>query len=103
MGTDIALIIILIALLVNNFLLTRYFLMPKEKESVPYGMRNGMEDVLARNTNSRIALQNLRDLVEVAEWNLEVESRLLGQIRNGEYDKEQPAASSKPPSDYRSE
>ena len=104
MGTDdIALIIILIALLVNNFLLTRYFLMRKKRESVPYATRNAMEDVLARNTNSRIALQNLRDLVEVAEWNLEVEGRLLGQIRSGEYDKDQPAAPRRPPSEYLSE
>jgi hypothetical protein len=70
-----------------------------ERESVPYALRNWSEDVLARNTNSRIAMQNLRDLVEVAQWNLEVETKLLGQIRNGEWDKDQPAASSRPPQD----
>ena len=74
-------------------------LKPERGNGVPYKTRNGMEDVSARATNAIVRLQNLRNDVEQALWDVEVVNRLAGQIRNGEYDKDQAAASKHPPGD----
>lgn len=55
----------------------------------PYWLRNGMEDVTALNVR---ALLKLKHELEDIEFALEAQNKLVGQIRNGEYRKEQPAS-----------
>lgn len=55
----------------------------------PYWLRNGMEDVTALNVRALLRLKAQLSEIEDA---LEIQNQLVGQIRNGEYRKEQPAA-----------
>lgn len=63
---------------------------PKPKRGVPYIFLNGVEDATAINIDSLIAI---RDFLIMVENRLNDQRLLLGQIRNGEYEKDQPAAS----------
>ena len=76
-----------------------------QKQDVPYWMRNGMEDVMAPNVDMRVMLQNMRVykenldyFLDRAELDLENQANMVGQIRGGTYDKDQPRAP-RPPSD----
>lgn len=60
----------------------------KKKESVPYWLRYGMEDVITPNV--RILLE-IQQFLTVIENELEIQRQLIGEIRNGQYDKNQPA------------
>ena len=70
-----------------------------EKENVPYALRNGLEDVLAPNADVRVMLQNLRAWKENYEYSLDRiellldnQANMVGQIRGGTYNKDQPAS-----------
>ena len=69
-----------------------------QKQDVPYWMRNGMEDVMAPNVDMRVMLQNMRVykenldyFLDRAELDLENQANMVGQIRGGTYNKDQPA------------
>ena len=69
------------------------------KKGVPYFWRNFVEDTTAPNIRTRESLEMLRMLNKNIEREIEdgieelnIQSTLLGQYRNGTYDKEQPAA-----------
>lgn len=95
----IALIVGFIAVIfVGGAFMYAYFvrrLSKREKGNVPYWLRNGMEDATAINIGNLIAV---RDFLMILENRINDARLLLGQIRNGEYDKEQPTASRRPPS-----
>jgi hypothetical protein len=70
-----------------------------EKENVPYWLRNWSEDVISPNVHMTVLLRSLKrqqedvlDFLDRAEWDLERQNRLIGQIRNGEYRKDQPGS-----------
>ena len=59
---------------------------------VPYSLRNGLEDVLAVNARMRILLEQTITIAQATLAASEAQAELLGQIRNGSYDKDQRAA-----------
>jgi len=59
---------------------------------VPYSLRNGLEDALAVNTRMRLILAQTITMAQAVLRESEAQAELLGQIRNGSYDKEQKAA-----------
>jgi hypothetical protein len=59
---------------------------------VPYSLRNGLEDVLAVNARMRLMLAETITIAQAALRESEAQAELLGQIRNGSYDPDQPAA-----------
>lgn len=61
----------------------------KEPESIPYWLRNAAEDAMVPNV--RILLE-IQQFLVILENELEVQRKLLGEIRNGQYRKDQPAA-----------
>jgi len=71
-------------------------------KGVPYFWRNFIEDTAVPNIRTRDRLEMLRKLVKMLEREiedgyeeLEIQSSLLEQYRNGTYDKDQPAAQRK--------
>ena len=68
------------------------------KKGVPYQFRNFIEDTMVPNIRTRESLEMLRMLnkkiareIEDGTEEMAIQQMLLGQIRNGTYDKEQPA------------
>ncbi len=69
-----------------------------QRKGVPYFWRNFVEDTIVPNIRTRDSLEMLRRLVkqieremEDAYEELEIQSALFDQYRNGTYHKEQPA------------
>jgi hypothetical protein len=58
--------------------------------SLPYWVRNGLEDLTVPNIRMRMMLEQVRAYVDNAERELKATSELMGDIRNGEYDQDQP-------------
>lgn len=76
------------------FMALRYAFKPKDdKPEIPYWFRNGMEDATAINIDTLMAI---RDFLMILENRINDERLLLGQIRTGEYDKDQRAAPRQP-------
>ena len=63
---------------------------------VPYSLRNGLEDVLAVNARMRLMLAETITIAQATLRASEAQAELLGQIRNGSYDPDQPAVSRLP-------
>ena len=59
----------------------------KTKTSVPYFMRNAMEDTATFNIRM---LLDIRDFLIILESEINQQRELIGQIRNGQYTKGQP-------------
>lgn len=69
--------------------LIQLFRKEEPKQSVPYLLRNGLEDTAAINIKMLLEIQSF---LTALENELEIQRNLIGQIRNGQYDKSQPAA-----------
>ena len=70
-----------------------------EKKGVPYFWRNFVEDTAVPNIRTRDHLEYLHKLLKMTEREIEdgleelnIQSQLLGQYRNGTYENDQPAA-----------
>lgn len=60
-------------------------------ESFPYWVRNGLEDAMVPNVRSRMLLEQIKAWLESFEREMRVQDEIIGEIRNGEYDKDQQA------------
>ena len=58
--------------------------------ALPYWVRNGLDDLATPNVRMRLMLEQVRAFVDNAERELKATSELMGDIRNGEYDPDQP-------------